>query len=189
LYDAQRAVEATGEPVKIETDVVSGKPLAKLAEESRSAAMICIGSIGIDHACHGAGSVVTALPELAQCPVAVICAQRGAAPLRRTARRIVAEVDNGVVLREAFHEARLRCVPLRALAVVADGSALAQTHLNRRIAQWTRRYPDVEVEPVVVRGSLCEYLARNQETVEIFVTGVRGGRCECSVLTVHGSHL
>ena len=41
LYDAQRAVEATGKPVKVETEILTGKPLTKLMEESRSAAMIC----------------------------------------------------------------------------------------------------------------------------------------------------
>ena len=48
LYDAQRSVAATGEPVKIETEILSGKPLAKLAQESRSAVMVCVGSIGTD---------------------------------------------------------------------------------------------------------------------------------------------
>ena len=48
LYDAQRSVEATGEAVKIETEILSGKPLAKLARESRSAVMVCVGSIGTD---------------------------------------------------------------------------------------------------------------------------------------------
>jgi len=48
LYDAQRSAEATGEAVKIETEILSGKPLAKLAQESRSAVMVCVGSIGTD---------------------------------------------------------------------------------------------------------------------------------------------
>ncbi len=201
LRDAQRAVEATGEPVKIETEVLVGKPLAKLAEESRCAVMICIGSIGIEHTCRGAGSVAAALPGVAQCPVAVIRApQHRGAPPRRKARSIVAEVDNGVVLRHAFEEARLRAAPLRAAAAVtdvADRNGLAQPHVNRRIAQWKRRYPEVDVEPIIVRGSLCRYLAKNAESVEVFVTGARGSRCdlvgpgpvECSVLTVHSSHL
>jgi nucleotide-binding universal stress UspA family protein len=35
LYDAQRAVEATGKPVKIETEILRGRPLTKLMQESR----------------------------------------------------------------------------------------------------------------------------------------------------------
>lgn len=199
LYDAQRAVEDTGKPVKIETDVLSGKPLAKLAEESRSAAMVCVGSIGIKHACHGSGSVAQALPRLTRCPVAVIrTSQRRAA----NARSIVVEVDNGVVLRHALDEARLRQAPLRAAATwraeapddVGDGSRLVQAQLIRRIAPWTRLYPDVTVEPTVIRGGLGDYLAKNAESIEVFVTG--GGSdlaCrsagECSVLTVPCSNL
>ena len=51
LYDAQWSVAATGEAVKIETEILSGKPLAKLAklaQESRPAVMVCVGSIGTD---------------------------------------------------------------------------------------------------------------------------------------------
>lgn len=202
LYDVQRSVEATAKPVKIETEVLTGRPLAKLAQESRSAEMVCIGSIGTKHACHGTGSVAAALPALAHCPVAVIRPSH-----RRAANaRIVVEVDNGVVLRHAFEEARLRGVPLRAVAAwraeapddIVDGDRLARAHLNRRIDRWARLYPDVAVESVPVRGSLCEYLAKNAASVEIFLTGTRGDRCDlvgtpspvgCSVLTVRGNHL
>jgi nucleotide-binding universal stress UspA family protein len=179
LYDAQRAVEATAEPVKIETEIVVGKPLAKLAEEARSAAMVCVGSIGIKHACHGASSVAADLPGLAQCPVSVI-----SRPMPPEAGSFVVEVDNGVVLQHAFYEARLRAAPLRAVsrwrADVSDDidatRRSAQGRLNRRIARWTRLYPDVQVEPIAIRGSVCRYLAGNAKSIELFVTGTNGCR-------------
>jgi len=202
LYDAQRSVEATGEPVKVETEILSGRPLAKLAEASRSAAMVCVGSIGTEHALHGTGSVAAALPGLAQSPVAVIRpAQRHVANAR--AGTIVVEVEDVVALRYAFDEARLRGAPLRVAASwraevpddIAEGSRLAQAQLDRRLAPWTRLYPDVAVESMVVRGSICGYLSRNAAAVDIFVTS--GGACgsgspdctECSVLTVRGNYL
>jgi len=40
----------------------------------------------------------------------------------------------------------------------ADGKRLAQAQLSRRIARWTRFYPDVEVESAIVRGSVDRYL-------------------------------
>ena len=46
LFDACRAVDATGKPVKLEAEVLWGRPLAQLMQESRSAAMVCVGSIG-----------------------------------------------------------------------------------------------------------------------------------------------
>lgn len=203
LYDAQRTVEAAGEPVKVEVEIRSGKPVAELARASRSAAMISVGAIGSRHALRGTGSVATALPGLAQCPVAVIrpAQRRPAAP----AGLIVVQANNAVALRHAFDEARLRGVPLRAVTTwraeapddIGDGSRLARAQLNRQLAPWMRLYPDVPVESVVVRGGLCEYLAKNPESIEIFVTETAGSCCgsggpghlECSVLTVRGSRL
>ena len=116
LADAHRSVDATGVPVKIETDILCGRPLTKLMEESRSAALICVGSIGLNHACHGGTSVATSLARSARCPVAVIHqpARRSATP---KVSSVLAEVDNGMVLRHAFEEARLRGATVRALWV------------------------------------------------------------------------
>ena len=72
LRDARQAAESTGEPVKVESEILWGKPLTTLMEESRYAAMVCIGSIGLNHACRGGGSVAAALATSALCPVAVI---------------------------------------------------------------------------------------------------------------------
>lgn len=47
LLAAQAAVEASGKPVKVETAMVDGPPGAALVEESRDAALICAGSVGI----------------------------------------------------------------------------------------------------------------------------------------------
>ncbi|MGH3966624.1 MAG: universal stress protein [Mycobacterium sp.] len=204
LHEARRTVEATGAPVKVETEIVCGKPLATLAGESRSAAMVCVGAIGTEHACRGSSSVVAALPGLAHCPVAVI-----RPPARRAANTgvgsIIAEADNDVVLHHAFAQARLRGAPLRAVVSwrpevpddIADGSRWAQAYLNRRLDRWTRLYPDVAVESVAAYGSLCEYLAKNAAPVDVLVAGPKCGRCasgspgrvECSVLTVPGDHL
>ncbi|BBZ38056.1 universal stress protein [Mycobacterium conspicuum] len=143
LSDAQRAIDAIGKPVKIETEVLWGRPLTKLMQESRSAAMICVGSVGLNHARRIGGTVATGLAGAALCPVAVIHR-----PVRAAASpevgAVVAGVDNGVVLRHAFEEARLRGVPLR---TIGDGSGLAEAQLNRRLARWTRLYPDVPIEP------------------------------------------
>ncbi|MEZ0366855.1 universal stress protein [Mycobacterium sp. pUA109] len=202
LHEARCAVEATGAQVKIETDVVTGNPAAKLAEESRCASLVCVGAIGVKHACHGLGSVAAALVELACCPVAVID-QAAHRPRTPDTAAIVVEADNGVVLRHAFEEARLRSAPLRIVACRRAGSPeddtsrLLHAHLNRRIAPWVRLYPEVPVQTVAVSGSVCRYLAAHAESVQLFVTGPRGHRCDigrpdlvdCSLLAVPGSRL
>jgi nucleotide-binding universal stress UspA family protein len=175
LYDAQRTVEATGKRVKIETEILRGKPLIKLMQESRSAAMICVGSIGLNHANRGVGSLSAALAASALCPVAVI-----RRPATAKVSRVVVQADGGAVLRQAFEEARLRQAPLRAISVSraagpddVDGKRLAQAQLSRRIARWGRLYRDVRVESAVVRGSVEGYLAGSEESDQLFVTDAR----------------
>jgi nucleotide-binding universal stress UspA family protein len=205
LYDTQRTVEAAAQPVKIESEILWGEPLAKLREQSRSATMICIGSIGKTHACHGDGSVARALPGLARCPVAVMVRQPSGGLASPDAGSIVVEAENDVVLQHAFEEANLRRAPLRAIALwrgesaddIVDGNRLVQAQLDRRIIRWQRFYPDVTVEAIAVHGDLCTYLAALGESVQLLVTGVKGQRrhlgtqerVKCSVLTVRGNHL
>lgn len=176
LRSAERAAQRIRKSVKVETEILWGKPLAKLMEESRSAAMVCVGSIGLNHACHGGKSVAAALAEETLCPVAVIRRPAGRSATPQIGR-VVVEADNGVVLRYAFEEARLRDAPLRAISVSrarstdeSSGSRLAQAQLTRRLARWTRLYPDVQVESAVVSGDVNRYLAANDNCDQLFVT-------------------
>ncbi|HEY2399862.1 MAG TPA: universal stress protein [Steroidobacteraceae bacterium] len=204
LEGTQRTVEVIGKPVKIETEVLWGTPLTKLSEQSRSAAMICVGSMGIKHACYGEGSVARALPGLARCPVAVIHRPTVRAPSPDT-ETIVVDAENDLVLQHAFEEAKLRRAPLRAIALwhaeipadLADGNRLARAQLDRRITHLRRMYPDVVVESAAIHDDLCTYLAELGQSVQLLVTGVKGQRdhlgtpqrVKCTVLTVHGNHL
>lgn len=201
LHDACRAVDGTGKPVKVETEILCGRPLTKLMHESRFAVMVCVGSIGLNHARRGGGSVAATLAGAAVCPVAVIHQPPGAATPEVGA--VVVEVDNGSVLHHAFEEAKLRNVSLRAVCAhvaetpddVGDENRLAQAHLSRRLARWTRLYPGVRVESVVVRGSIGRYLATSKED-QLFVTDSRTAEdlcgaygAGCSVLTVRCGNL
>lgn len=176
LYDARRVVAATGKAVKIETEILSGKPLTALTEESRAAALICVGAIGLNHANRGVGSTSAALAVSSLCPVAVIRRPAGQ-PATPNVGRIVVEVDKGAALHLAFEEARLRRAPLLAIAVArsrgaddADQNRVARAQLSRRIARWKRLYPDVRVESAIVRDSVDHYLAANDEPDQLFVT-------------------
>ncbi|WP_068175653.1 universal stress protein [Mycobacterium sp. UM_CSW] len=177
LHDARRAVEATGQQVKIEAEILWGSPLAKLTEESRSAAMICVGSVGLRHAARGAGSLSASLAASALCPVAVIRRPAGR-PATAKLDRVIVQADNAVALRHAFEEAMLRHAPVLAIAVAAgdddaDTKCSAGAQLRRRIARWTRLYPGVPVESAVVRGSVDQYLAADGERDQLFVTDAR----------------
>ncbi|WP_044097196.1 universal stress protein [Mycobacterium canetti] len=204
LHDASREVEATGQPVKIETEVLCGRPLTKLMQESRSAAMLCVGSVGLDHVRGRRGSVAATLAGSALCPVAVIHPSPAEPATTSQVSAVVAEVDNGVVLRHAFEEARLRGVPLRAVAVhaaetpddVEQGSRLAHVHLSRRLAHWTRLYPEVRVDRAIAGGSACRHLAANAKPGQLFVADSHSAHelCGayqpgCAVLTVRSANL
>ncbi|TAM69015.1 universal stress protein [Mycobacterium sp.] len=171
LVDAHRAVDAAGEPVKVETEILWGKTVLKLVEESRSAVMICVGQIGLKHACHGGPSVASSLVRLALCPVAII--QQSARP---RVSSVVVEVDNGTVLRHAFEEARLRRATLRAVRISKNtrdgtfGNPTAHAQLDRRLTRWTRLYPDVHAEQAVAGGSVDRYLRAHPEAGRLLVT-------------------
>ena len=73
LRAATAAVKATGQPVKIETDILWGAVSTVLIDESRNAAMVCVGSVGIGAVARELlGSTAASLAENAHCPVAII---------------------------------------------------------------------------------------------------------------------
>ncbi len=178
LHVARQAAESAGKPVKVESEILYGKPLNKLMEESRYAPMICIGSIGLNHACRGGGSVAASLATSALCPVAVINRPAGG-PATPALDGIAVGVDNGVVLRHAFEEARLRGVPLH----FVSGKGSSPVQLSRRMARWTRLYPDVQVETGTHSGRDQLFVVDSHEcrdvcgtpTVEFSVLAIRSG--------------
>jgi len=181
------AVESTDRPVKIEVEITQGRPTSTLVQASRSAVMICVGAVGLNHFQPGrVGSTAAALTSSAHCPVAIIRGQDGRA--RRHADWIIVETDegpdDGAVLEAAMEEARLRKAQLTVITcwqsqltdihdagAVADGNRRVGAQLDRRLARWTRRYPDLEVKSVVVHGSILNYLAKNAGSAQLVVVG------------------
>jgi len=180
------AVESTDQPVKIEVEILQERPSRALREASRGAAMVCVGSIGLKHSSQGQiGSTAAALAAAAHCPVSIV---RCHDPLSATRRCVVAEVEASTVsdgvLEHALEQARLRRAPLRVLttwqsrftdnrdgSTVADVNRLAVAQLDRRLAQWKKRYPDLEVSAVAVHDSAVNYLTKNASSIQLFVTG------------------
>lgn len=159
LADALDAMRVADRGVKTETVVLSGEPATALLEESRYAAMLCLP----------AGAMATAVAASAACPVAVI--RRPADP---TANWIAVDVDgtpgSAAVLQSGVEEARLRHAPLRVLRA-GNPDRLARPRLDERISQWRQRYPDLDVKPVAVQGSLLDYLGRHAAKIGLVVVG------------------
>lgn len=159
LAETLAAVRVCDRDVTIETAVLAGEPVAALLEESRYASMICLAA--------GPGAAMVA--ESALCPVAMI--RRPGDP---AATWIAADVDgtpgSAAVLQAGVEEARLRHAPLRVLRA-GPSDRLVRPHLDERLSQWRQRYPDLDVKPVAVQGSLLSYLERNAARIGLLVVG------------------
>ena len=91
--------------------------------------------------------------------------------------------DSAGVLQFAVEEARLRRAPLRVLGTwqsedhdprtVAESNRVVRAQLDRRLETWKHRYPDLDVEPVAVRGSGLGYLADHAASIQLVVIGAR----------------
>lgn len=184
LSEAAAAVRQTGRTVEIHTEVSAGSPIATLLEASRTAAMLCVGAIGLKHFDHArVGSTAAALVGSAHCPVAVV--RGGDRPAASAVGWVVVEIDQtpdaAAVLQYAVAEARMRRAPLRVLGAwqsdehdaetAAESTRLVHAHLDRRLEQWRHRYPDLDVLPVAVRGSALGYLADNAAAIQLVVVG------------------
>nr|WP_324677402.1 universal stress protein [Mycobacterium sp. 663a-19] len=215
---AVAAIEATGKPVKIETEIAQGPPIASLVRASAAAALVCVGAFGLRHFRPGrVGSTAEALAISAHCPVAIIRGHDGRGG--RAEHPLVVEVDgspdNGVLLGAAMEEGRLRNATVRAITcrrtargdatTEGDDDRAARADLDRRLARWKRRYPDLRVESAVVHGTLLEYLARNHRSVGVVMIGAHNRQhvrelvgpvgsailqeADCSLLVVNRQHL
>jgi len=186
VRQAFMAVESTDKPVKIEIEILQKNPTHALVESSHRAALLCVGSIGLKHSSRGRiGSTAAALATAAHCPVAVV---HGFDSHPANQGWVVAELDEfstlDSVLLCALDEARLRGLPLRVLTTwqsrytdihgnnaVADGNRLAKARVERRLDQWRKRYPDLDVEVVAVHGSTLNYFAKAAGSIELLVIG------------------
>jgi nucleotide-binding universal stress UspA family protein len=180
------AVESTDKPVKIEVEILQDRPTRALLEASRRAAMVCVGSMGLKHSAQGrVGSTAATLASSAHCSVAIV---RGHDPHHAEQQWVVAELDESAasdgVLRCALEEAHLRGAPLRVLTTwqsrftdihdrraVADGNRLAKAQLERRLAQWKKRYADVDVRAVAVQCNTVNFLTKHASSIQLLVVG------------------
>ncbi|BBY08226.1 universal stress protein [Mycobacterium noviomagense] len=184
VHWASAAVEATDKPVKIEAEISRDSPISALVSASRSAAMVCVGALGLNHFQPGrVGSTAAALAVAAHCPVAIV--RGGGHRPQPSCQWIVVEADEspdvGVVLEAAATEARLRNAPLRAVTCwksspadqPAAGDCRIRARLDRRMARWRRRYPDLSTEAIALHGCLLDYLAKHAASVQLLVVGAR----------------
>jgi nucleotide-binding universal stress UspA family protein len=204
LRIATAGVEAVGKPVKVETAILQGDPAATLIAESRNAAMVCLGSVGIGRFARAfLGSTATELAEAAHCPVAII-RTRHRQPKHVSPLIVVAindSPDNDQVVEQAMAEAQLRQAPVLAVGVLRkDTGDMPSDELDRRVQRWGQRHSGVKIYAGATRNDIADFLAVMDRTIQLAVIGSTDadqvarligphrhpilGHAECSVLIV-----
>ncbi|SPM42424.1 universal stress protein UspA-like protein [Mycobacterium numidiamassiliense] len=177
IHNACSAIDEMGRPVKIETEIIEGHPVAGLIDASRSTTLLCVGDTGAaQHPDVWLGSTAKELAESGHCTVAIVRGDR-----RDTGAVgegwIVALADespDGIdVLQMALHEAQHRCAPLRVLTAAELPSShfrdpdASDSHMQRCVDD----YADVEIETFHSEGSFLNYLTEHAESIELAVIG------------------
>ena len=172
LREAKRALEATGRPVQVETEIVDGPPAAALVSQSAHAAMVCVGSVGIGRYARSIlGSTAAEVAEKAHCSVAVIRPELhlSAQGLSWILVAVNDRPDNPAVVEHALQEAELRRTPVLALGEGRDANSAEA--LEERIRPWRDQYPDVHIYPIVDHADVAQFLKKHDEPVLLAVIG------------------
>ena len=176
LRAATAIVDATGKPVTVETDILWGPVSTVLVEESLTATLLCVGSVGADgRSGELLGSTAAALAENAHCPVAIIRSSHDK-PVGGVEWIVVIvndHRDNDAVIECTLNEAQLRRAPVLAVRVGAeDLGESSYDELDGRMEKWKLRYPDVQIHPVATQGSIGQFLAGHaDDSVQLAVLG------------------
>ncbi len=192
MRDALGVVEATtgAELFCINQKIVSGQPIPTLADFTKDADMIVVGSRGLGKwGRRILGSVSGGLVQHAHCPVAVIHDEDPLIPHPAQAP-VVVGIDGSPASEHAtaiaFDEASRRGVDLVAVHTWSDagyelpdvGWSEVQPEedmlLAERLAGWQERYPDVTVRRVVRRDQPGRRLLEEAEQGQLLVVGSHG---------------
>jgi nucleotide-binding universal stress UspA family protein len=159
LYRAEMTINDMGKPVQVETAIRRGRPDCVLIDESREAALVCVGSEGKGPCARmPLGSTAAALAKHAHCPVAIV--RSGGTP--QTDSGWIAAVqndepDNDAVVHRAMEEGRLRKAPVLLI--------------DMRLDSWVRRYPDVHVQTVAARQGETRRDENRSNSIQLAVVG------------------
>ncbi|KWX22519.1 universal stress protein [Mycolicibacterium wolinskyi] len=168
LQAAKAELESTGSALMIQTATVDGPAGRALIEESRTAAMICVGSVGIGRYAQSIlGSTATELAEKSVCPTAIIRADDYGTPAD-TQWIVFAMTDpqDDAVVESAMSEARLRHAPVLAL-----GDLRASSVFDGQIEALKQTYPDVHLYPITNEADVTHFLKKHDEAVQLAIVG------------------
>lgn len=193
LAEAKRTARQVSPLVEVSTAMPFEPPVPPLLDAAGRARMVVLGATGrTGFAGRLAGATAVAVAARAPCPVAIVRARPDGLPVPVAAPVVVgldcSRVSEGAVA-TAFEEASWRRVPLIAVHAFSDTDAgllpepergwgtLAQQQerlLAENLAGWREKYPEVQVEPVVVPDQPRTELITRSEAAQLIVVGSRG---------------
>ncbi|HEX8866833.1 MAG TPA: universal stress protein, partial [Lentzea sp.] len=184
------AVQEVAPAVEIDTHVQVNTPAWLLELESRTAALVVVGSRGLGGFTGLLiGSVAVALAGHARCPVVVVRGEEN--DLGPVVVGVNGSPENWLVVDRAFEEARARGVGLVAVhawhpplgtARIAESVGIVWSELDvvreafvaQRLEACADRHPGVRVERHVVHGSAARHLVEHSAGASLLVVGSRG---------------
>ncbi len=193
LAEAAAAAADVAPDVPVATAVLTGYPTVVLVAEAATAQLVVVGDRGLG-GFEGllVGSVAPALAGHAACPVVVVRGLGPATPPEGGAPVVVGfdgSPTSEAALEFAVGEATALRAPLVAVHAWADiavgggrGRLLhtdsvadeAQARLDRALAPWRTKHPELVIEAVVVRDRPAHALVSRAATAQLVVVGSRG---------------
>jgi nucleotide-binding universal stress UspA family protein len=196
LDDARKIIEERPRhtQLRLHCEMPSAHPVSALVDLSEGAEMVIVGCLGTG-TLRGRhlGSVSSGLIHYAHCPVAVI--HDGISLDADTTGPVLVGIDaspkSDSAIAVAFDEAARRNVGLVALHAWKDVSVFdpvvsfkgdgwpalhsqEEAALERRLASWIERYPDVPVRRLIVRGEPGRPLIDQSRAAQLVVVGSHG---------------
>ncbi|CAM3633410.1 universal stress protein [Smaragdicoccus niigatensis] len=217
---ARTAAQVTAKicDTEIHTALLKGPLVPTLLTESRTARTLVVGNRGLGaFSSKVLGSASSALARHAHCPVAVVHAMRSIADRGPVVVGVDGTANSEPAIGTAFEEASRRKACLYAVHAWSDASeslvrgldwaavSTAQAvALAESLAGWQEKFPDVDVQRVVVRTGPARELQVLSRDAQLVVVGShgRGGfagmllgstseallhSVECPILIVRGS--
>lgn len=185
------ATHAPGTPVTIDSSLRTAPDM--LVEASRQAELVVVGRR--HHTPVGeaiAGSTSAQVVAHAACPVVVVDREFDFPPTAPIVVAVDGSPENGAALAFAFERASSLSAPLVALHAwwldVPDRigvswlsqdrlSAVEEAHervLEAAVAEWSEKFPDVEVRKVLVRDLPVDAVIAEAQRAQLIVVGSRG---------------